>query len=150
MSEEWRAVVGFEGYEVSDLGRVRSNRGKRKGYVLRPAVRKDGYRSMPLQKGGSVQVTMYMHRMVLEAFDGPPSAGQCCRHLDGDPSNNTPGNLRWGSWSENTRDMLRHGTHANANKTHCSRCGGDYFEAHGRRHCRPCTRSRANLKRRSD
>jgi hypothetical protein len=25
MTEQWRAVAGFEAYEVSDLGRVRSN-----------------------------------------------------------------------------------------------------------------------------
>jgi hypothetical protein len=35
-----------------------------------------------------------------------------CRHLDGDPSNNRVRNLRWGTYSENEADKLRHGTRA--------------------------------------
>jgi hypothetical protein len=32
-----------------------------------------------------------------------------CRHLDGNPSNNRPDNLRWGTAKENAADMIRHG-----------------------------------------
>jgi hypothetical protein len=35
-----------------------------------------------------------------------------CRHLDGDPSHNHARNLRWGTYSENEEDKLRHGTRA--------------------------------------
>jgi hypothetical protein len=33
-----------------------------------------------------------------------------CRHLDGDPSNNRPSNLAWGTCKENGEDRIRHGT----------------------------------------
>lgn len=31
-----------------------------------------------------------------------------CRHLDGNPANNVPSNLRWGTCLENKQDMIRH------------------------------------------
>lgn len=33
-----------------------------------------------------------------------------CRHLDGDPTNNTVDNLCWGTRLENQRDRIEHGT----------------------------------------
>ncbi len=53
---------------------------------------------------------MPAHRLVCEAWHGPPSAGQECRHLDGDQRNNRPENLRWGTHAQNMADALRHGT----------------------------------------
>jgi hypothetical protein len=32
-----------------------------------------------------------------------------CRHLDGNPTNNTPENLAWGTHAENCMDTVRHG-----------------------------------------
>lgn len=50
-----------------------------------------------------------VHRLVLEAFDGPPPPDTECRHLNGDSSDNRIENLKWGTSEENTRDMLEHG-----------------------------------------
>ena len=49
-------------------------------------------------------------RIVLLATVGPPptQAGQCC-HIDGDPENNDPSNLRWGTAKDNAADRERHG-----------------------------------------
>jgi hypothetical protein len=51
-----------------------------------------------------------VHRLVLEAFAGPCPEGRECCHEDGDPANNSLGNLRWDSHQANMDDMLRHGT----------------------------------------
>jgi hypothetical protein len=51
-----------------------------------------------------------VHRLVLEAFVGPCPAGMVCRHLDGNPANNRPENLCWGTVAENVADQFRHGT----------------------------------------
>jgi hypothetical protein len=51
-----------------------------------------------------------VHRLVAECFLPPPGEGQnVVRHLDGNPANNTFGNLAWGTQAENMQDMIRHG-----------------------------------------
>lgn len=51
-----------------------------------------------------------VHALVLAAFKGDrPSPNYCCRHLDGDKSNNRITNLEWGTPKENGRDMVIHG-----------------------------------------
>ena len=52
----------------------------------------------------------YVHRLILQAYDGPCPDGMECRHLDGDVTNNDLKNLRWGTHKQNTQDMVRHGT----------------------------------------
>jgi hypothetical protein len=50
-------------------------------------------------------------RIVLLAHAGlpQPDRSHCC-HSDGNPFNNDPANLRWGSPSDNVRDAMQHGT----------------------------------------
>lgn len=157
--EEWRPVFGYEGlYEVSDLGRVRSlprevdNSGLgpgRKytypGKTLKPSRMKIGYQSVTLSYKGQKKPS-YVHRLVCEAFQGPPRDGktQVC-HYDGDRHNNSNSNLRWDSPKGNMQDAKRHGTtrHPKRLDTHCG-AGHRYTSettstAHdGTRRCKPC------------
>lgn len=119
MSEQWRAIPGFEGaYEVSDQGRVRSldryvemRSGDksypvwRSGRVLRPGFASNGYPTVSL-----CGQTHCVHELVLVAFVGPRPPGQLCRHLDGDRANSKLWNLCWGTPIENADDAARHGT----------------------------------------
>lgn len=50
------------------------------------------------------------HTLMAETFVGPRPHGQGVRHLDGDPSNDNPRNLAWGTQKENMADAIRHGT----------------------------------------
>lgn len=107
-AERWLPVVGYEGrYEVSDLGRVRvlvaSPRGPRRpaGRLLPPWIGTNDYRKVALSHGTRDQKAVNVHTMVLEAFVRPRPQGLVCRHLDGDPSNNT--------LPENCADTRRHG-----------------------------------------
>ena len=68
-----------------------------------------GYPTVNLSDGVGKR-RWYVHRLVLEAFVGPRPEGMACRHLDGDRANNRVENLAWGTYSENERDKLRHGT----------------------------------------
>ena len=45
-----------------------------------------------------------VHRIVCEHFHGPCPEGMVCRHLDSNPLNYHPSNLRWGTYSENQKD----------------------------------------------
>ena len=118
--EQWRQVHGYEGaYEVSSHGRVRSvpraivrSNGRAQsfqGKVLSVSDDTYGYPIVGLSKGGRM-FTAKVHRLVCRAFHGaPPSGKHEVSHLDGNPSNNTPPNLRWATRSENISDGFKGG-----------------------------------------
>lgn len=85
-----------------------------------------------------------VHRLVLEAFVGPCPEGMEGCHGDGDPTNNSLGNLRWDTATSNQLDKVRHGTHHNAAKEACIHghpfdSGNTYIRSDGKRQCRTCT-----------
>ncbi|WP_227026939.1 HNH endonuclease [Corallococcus soli] len=53
-----------------------------------------------------------VHQLVADAFHGPCPVGQQVRHLDGDPTNNVPCNLAYGTALDNAADRTRHGRYA--------------------------------------
>lgn len=136
-AEEWKPIPGWEGsYEVSTYGRVRSvprlvvPKGHVKavrfpGRVLRAAPVR-GYLAVSLNSPSRKQ-TKKIHRLVLEAFVGPPPEGHQGCHRDGSKLNNRLENLYWGTISQNSRDAIRHGTHPKASKTHCPK-GHNYAD----------------------
>lgn len=140
---EWRPVVGYEGlYEVSSQGDVRSWRWKSGPRLLRPATHPDGHLQLNIGRR-----SLFVHQLVAAAFLGPRPVGLETRHLDGNPANNTPSNLRYGTRAENAQDMVLHGQHWNAAKTHCPQ-GHAYTPENSRRYrtgrvCRACERLRS-------
>lgn len=152
MSEEqWLPIPGFVGqYEVSNRGRVRSfvsTRGLPIPHVLKPYPKgPKGHLMVGLCAFGKRR-PMLVHRAVLAAFVGPaPTETPITRHLDGNPGNNHLSNLRYGTYSENEFDKVRHGTHQQASKTHCKR-GHPFTDANTRRRaggrwCIACERVR--------
>lgn len=114
--EEWRPVWWAPYYEVSSLGRVRSTTPRGRSTrpvaaprILRPAAGHGGHLHL-LVCVNKVQHTCRVHVLVAEAFKGKRPTGLCVRHLDGNPTNNRPENLEWGTRPENEADMVRHGT----------------------------------------
>jgi Zn ribbon nucleic-acid-binding protein len=160
VNEQWRAVPSYEGYyEVSDQGRVRSlerraaNGRVWPGIILKGVTHPNGHRQVILSRH-NVKRTYWVHALVLSAIVGPAPKGMEALHRDGDPGNNTTGNLKWGTHSENMQDQVRHGVHFYAAKTHCPQ-GHAYDEANTyneqgatHRKCRECMR--AQNKRTSD
>ena len=153
--EVWRPVVGYEGlYEVSSHGAVRrvdrlTKTGKLiKGSVLKVRPLPSGRPRVNLSKNGKI-VDAYPYRLALEAFVGPCPPGMEALHWDDDHSNNAISNLRWGTRTDNMRDMSRNGN-GNAGLTECP-SGHPYDEENtyyyptGRQHrlCRTCQRERS-------
>lgn len=111
---EYRDVAGFPGYKVGSDGSVWSSRkwnGNPKGAPKRLSPGKDS--------DGYLQVTLYLnrkmfprkvHRIVLEAFVGLRPKGWQCLHGIGGKTDNSLGNIRWGTPKENREDMRRDGT----------------------------------------
>lgn len=117
MTEEWRDVIGYEGYyQVSNIGRIRRVKQYRNtffGRIIKPSLKKKGrayYKYVTLSKDNIVK-TLAIHRMEAIAFLGIPiESKNVTRHLDGNSLNNIISNLEWGTMSENTKDSIRHGT----------------------------------------
>jgi hypothetical protein len=99
--EEWKEIQELEGYEVSNLGKVRSLYYRKKTktpnlQVLKPARGSHGYPVVNLK-----QKTYCVHRLVAEAFLPNPDNLPCIDHKDRDRTNNLVSNLHWVSYSEN-------------------------------------------------
>lgn len=100
MVEEWRAVVGYEGYyEVSDLGRVRSvtrvsrnGNGSctKRGTLMRQSVNSAGYSVVQLSRDG-VRVSKTVSSLIGAAFLG---AAEEVDHRNRQRSDNRLENLR--------------------------------------------------------
>jgi hypothetical protein len=82
---------------------------RRLGVMLKPRTLPCGHLWVTLQVDG-IRDNYGVHQLVLLAFRGPRPAGMETRHLDGEPTNNTPGNLIWGTHKANMEDRVRHGT----------------------------------------
>jgi hypothetical protein len=117
--ERWLPLVDYPGYEVSDMGRVRSSYtiGPRPKlgdtpHILTPTrVLPTGYLFVALD-GGRRRRTRGVHRLVLEAFVGPCPPGMQCCHGNGKADDNRLANLRWDTPKANHADKVRHGTTA--------------------------------------
>jgi len=94
MRERWREIDGHPGYQVSDLGRVRSSR-----QVLALQQQPSGYISVKL---GAAAGRKYVHRLVAKAFVKGDHR-LTVNHDDGDKSNNRWKNLVWSTKKFNTQ-----------------------------------------------
>jgi hypothetical protein len=127
-TEIWKPVVGFQGYEVSSLGRVRSLTRYVKGKV---SPRINHGRVMKLASVGrylavslsteSEKVTRSVHVLVAEAFIGPRPPGYHVCHNDGDSLNNRLSNLRYDTPANNCADMEQHGRRCRGERVPWSR-----------------------------
>lgn len=121
MTEEWRPVVGYEGfYEVSDLGRVRSvshvvkarynATATKRGRLIRSRItdKKRRYLRITLSRNNVIK-THLVHRLVASAFVTNPKNKPCINHKNGNKEDNRPGNLEWVTHKENTHHAIRHG-----------------------------------------
>lgn len=107
VKEEWHDVKGYNGrYQVSNLGRVRSNfSGKWKN--LKPHNTK-GYLIVALSYKGKV-TKRSVHVLVAEAFIENPENKPLVNHKDANPMNCQVSNLEWSTYSENTIHAFNNG-----------------------------------------
>ena len=105
--EVWKIIEEFPRYEVSDLGRVRSNIGKQKTLSL--CAGRGGYVDIRLRSKKKTR-KQRIHRLVLLAFVGPCPEGHETSHEDGCKTNNRLDNLKWATLAENEAMKHLHGT----------------------------------------
>lgn len=116
---EYRDIDGFPGYKIGNDGSVWSSWSTHGVHPvswkqMKPQPMARGKRAgstISFHRGGKIH-TKIIARIVLQAFVGQCPAGLEACHNDGDPSNNTPRNLRWDTHTANMQDMVRHGRSA--------------------------------------
>lgn len=111
MTEIWKAVPGWDAYEVSSEGRVRRRvpiaRYRADG-MLSPILDSTGYMVVTLCQDGRRQRTS-VHALVASAFLGPRPAAADVNHLDSDRANNALPNLEYATRAQNVRHGYVHG-----------------------------------------
>lgn len=119
--EEWRPVVGYEGwYSVSDLGRVRRDRkgnGAVAGRILRVYDKAwRGYLSTHLSRNCVVK-PVRVHALVAQAFIGPAPRGEEINHKDNRTDNPRLTNLEYGTHQYNVDHTVNLGRHARGSRS---------------------------------
>lgn len=104
IKEEWRNIDDFEGYQISNYGRVKSlsriildkNNHNRciKEHYMTGTDNGNGYLTVMLRKDGK-GIRRYIHRLVAQAFLPNPNNLPEVNHKDENRSNNIVTNLEW-------------------------------------------------------
>jgi hypothetical protein len=109
-SEVWLPVpvdLYADKYEVSSLGNVRNIRTKHVLTPMRTGAKRQGSQRSKVRFSTNPRHDFDVAHLVLEAFLCARPEGHQAMHLDDDTTNNALDNLRWGTLSENMRDMAR-------------------------------------------
>ena len=151
MSALGTPIPGHPGYVVNEAGEVWSF--KRSTPRQLTATRDTyGYLQVTLSHGRKNCRAHRVHKLVALTFLGPRPEGMEIRHLDGDRTNPALANLAYGTSRENHLDMVRHGTHPMAARTHCP-AGHPYDgslstnAATAGRYCKTCKRAHERARR---
>lgn len=103
MEEMRKDIVSVDPlYEISTTGLIRNKASRKLLYI---GVSSSGYPCVFLEKRGK-KTFFFLHRLLLQTFVSPCPPGMVCRHLDGNQLNFSLKNLKWGTHSENRRDMI--------------------------------------------
>jgi hypothetical protein len=114
MQEIWKKATGFDNYEISDLGNLRSidryekfkgSLRLRKGRNMRTRIF-NGYYTCSLSDGAK-QKTVFIHRMVAQAFCNNPENKPNVNHKDANRLNNRWDNLEWVTQAENIEHAMQ-------------------------------------------
>jgi hypothetical protein len=100
--EIWEDIIGYFGYQVSNLGRVKSyKRGKEK--ILKLTYHKD-YLVVSLRNESKKDYKVVSRLVAIHFLDNPLNL-PLVDHKNGDRFNNSVDNLRWASYSENSSNI---------------------------------------------
>jgi hypothetical protein len=106
--EIWKSIEGYERYQISNFGRVRSLRFKGKNNcirIIKPFKTRKGYLRIKLN-GDKKRNAFLVHRLVGMAFILNPKNKPQINHIDEIKDNNNVNNLEWVTNNEN----INHGT----------------------------------------
>jgi hypothetical protein len=112
ISEIWKAISGHDNYEISNFGRVRPCRDKRR--IMGQRVHYKGHLYIQLRADG-IKHKHFIHRLVACAFIPKIEGKDIVNHIDGNKKNNFYQNLEWVTTQENTQHYHTIVKHLTAN-----------------------------------
>ncbi|WP_371316705.1 HNH endonuclease [Pseudomonas gingeri] len=105
-------------------------------YELSQQTTAKGYKTVAIVLPSGRSRPAGVHQLVADAFYGPCPNGLVVRHLNGVPSDNAPGNLKYGTSLENADDRKQHGTYLGGSNHHGSKLsGGQAVAIRSKRRC---------------
>lgn len=103
--EIWVKVNGFEHYEVSSMGRIRST-----DRILKGGLDPDGYRTILLYpKPTGKRKNVRLHRLIAKHFIPNPDNLPQINHINGNKDDNRVENLEWVSAKQNVMHSINIG-----------------------------------------
>jgi hypothetical protein len=120
--EIWKDIDFIDGipagmYQVSNMGRVRSNSFKMKGRLMSLSLNMKGYPIISLNLKDNTRKTISVHRLVAKAFIDNPDNKPQVNHINGIKTDNRVENLEWTT----NRDNVLHSYSTGLNKITDSR-----------------------------
>lgn len=108
--EIFKDIQGYDGYQISNLGRIWSDRSQ-KYLALTP--NNTGYIQVKMIANNGKRKNELVHRLVALTFIDNPDKKPEVNHIDRDITNNCVSNLEWVTKSENnTLGRKEHYTHS--------------------------------------
>jgi len=115
--QEYRPIVDFENYEISNLGNVRNIKTEK---ILKNCINNEGYYQVNLYKDKK-RTTKTIHQLVANTFIENPENKFCVDHINNDKLDNNVNNLRWATSNENQHNRK-------ISKNNTSGIKGVYFD----------------------
>lgn len=113
--ELWKDIEGFEGYQVSNQGNVRSLKKGKEPKILKPYKNSTGYLYINLYKNNKMYAKR-VHKLVAEAFIPNTTEGKTeVNHINGNKTDNRLINLEFVSPSENKKHAYETGLKFSSN-----------------------------------
>lgn len=112
--EIWKDIEGFEKYQISSYGRVRSFKNNKES-ILKPLIKCSGYVGLQFYQNKK-HYNVYVHQLVANAFITNPENKPEVNHIDGNKLNNNLTNLQWVTAKENIQHAWDTGLMKNARK----------------------------------
>jgi hypothetical protein len=88
----------------------------KKGRIIKAAPHSEGYKTASLYNKGEYK-TVYIHRLVAEAFIRKPTKLQEVNHINANRSDNRVENLEWVTAKQNTQHAIKIGNNKNRGET---------------------------------
>lgn len=117
MKEVWKDIEGYKGYQVSNLGQVRSvdriviksngHVNHYKGRILKQLKNSMGYYRVAIKKD-TKNIRLFVHRLVAEAFIPNYNNMPQVNHIDNIHTNNKVDNLEWCNQNYNMKHYWKY------------------------------------------